>query len=114
MRIILPNGSADLNKIPARDLQEKDSSKRLIKFQIYRNGHIEDVQSLVLDATELGRIGKKYARKGIYLYTMKRRGVRPENAFETVVKNGTYTILLIPEGEEVQVEKNAMASDSMS
>jgi hypothetical protein len=54
----------------------------------------------------LERMANKHMRKftKIHLLTEKGRSMSPSMAFDTVVKDGTRTILLVPEGEEVKID----------
>lgn len=91
-----------------------DPSARQINFEVVRQGHLEKVQSLLMTAAGLERLGNKSIRKGINLYTKSGRGMMPKNAFETVVNDGTCTVVLIPKGEEIKEGEEFRKLDSMS
>jgi hypothetical protein len=85
-----------------------------IHFQVVRKDVCVSGQSLRISAAELERLGNKSVRKGIHLYTKGGRGLLPKDAFNTVVEDGTYTILLLPPGEQLHTDEKLIRRDSMS
>jgi hypothetical protein len=81
-----------------------DPSARLINFKYVNNNRIEQGGSIFLSSSEVERAIKKYMRKEMHPYTMRGRGLSAKNAFQMVTNDGSHTILLVPKGEEIEID----------
>jgi hypothetical protein len=76
----------------------------IIHFQVIRRGVVKRAESNLLSSEQLERVAKNYIRKKMFLFTTTGRSMSADQAFETVVSNGTYTILLIPREEKINID----------
>lgn len=86
-------------------------SGRRILFRVYQRGGLQDQERSMSydDPSEVKRVALKYVRKGMHLMTVRGRGLTPERCFDAVVRDGTYTVVLVPR-EEKEINKLLIAS----
>ena len=83
-----------------------------VHFKIRENNvwrHVQDLWIRPSDTSEVVRISKKNMRKGLRLFDTNMQCLAPENAFECVTKDGTNTIMMIPQ-RELNVDNRALDS----
>jgi len=81
-----------------------DPSARLISFKYVNKNRLEQGERTPLSSPEVERVVKKYIMKKMHPYTTKGRSLSAKMAFQTVIDDGSYTILLVPEGEKIEID----------
>lgn len=86
-----------------------------IRFKIVRDKRMVDIPTSWLVApSEFERVMNKSIRKGVHLFTTQGRGLTAKSCFDAVVNDGTRTVLLIPKGEEIEIDGQLIASGAES
>jgi Protein of unknown function (DUF3723) len=86
-----------------------------IYFKIRERGVWRDVESLLIDPSdpsEVARVAKKNARKGLRTFDTNARLLGPDECFEAVTNDGTNTILLIPQNK-LDIDEQLLDSASV-
>ena len=79
-----------------------DNTKIYIHWKLHERGKWKDTSVLPinpLDPSPIERTAKGYMREKIRLFNTNLRMMIPQDSYQAVVTNGTYTILLIPKSE---------------
>ena len=71
-----------------------------IFFQSYLRGGLQEGSLSYDNPSEVERVARKYTMKGMHLLTKGGRGLTPEECFDAVVTDGTYTVVVVPRKEE--------------
>jgi hypothetical protein len=88
----------------------KSLSQRIF-FRVYQRGGREDQDESRSydDPSEVERVALEYIQKGMYLATTSGQGLGPERCFDEAVRDGTYTVVVVPH-ELAEINRLRVAS----
>jgi len=108
---------------PETQLEKRsDNTKIRINFKFREEGFWKDASFLMIDPfdpSEVERVAKKKIREKIRLFDTELRMLTPQECYQAVMIDGTYTILLIRESEiyiddELQISAMDVRIDALS
>jgi len=108
---------------PKTQLEKRsDNTKIRINFKFREEGFWKDASFLMIDPfdpSEVERVAKKKIREKIRLFDTELRMLTPQECYQAVMIDGTYTILLIRESEiyiddELQISAMDVRIDALS
>jgi len=108
---------------PETQLEKRsDNTKIRINFKFREEGFWKDASFLTIDPfdpSEVERVAKKKIREKIRLFDTELRMLTPQECYQAVMIDGTYTILLIRESEiyiddELQISAMDVRIDALS
>ncbi len=108
---------------PETQLEKRsDNTKIRINFKFREEGFWKDASFLMIDPfdpSEVERVAKKKIREKIRLFDTELRMLTPQECYQAVMIDGTYTVLLIRESEiyiddELQISAMDVRIDALS
>jgi len=108
---------------PETQLEKRsDNTKIRINFKFREEGSWKDASFLMIDPfdpSEVERVAKKKIREKIRLFDTELRMLTPQECYQAVMIDGTYTVLLIRESEiyiddELQISAMDVRIDALS